>query len=68
MDRFERDSFTAYFDFLLASGGTLAVRDRASGAIIGCSRYYVAPDTPAAISIGFTFLARDRWGGGPTSR
>ena len=62
-NRFERAAFTPYFDFLLAAGGTLAIRDRPSGAIIGCSRYYVAPDTPEAIAIGFTFLARAFWGG-----
>ena len=62
-NRFEREAFTPYFAFLVEAGGTLAILDRASGTIIGCSRYYVAPDEPDAISIGFTFLARAWWGG-----
>ena len=48
---------------LLASGSTLAVRSRPTGEIIGCSRYYVAPGTEGDVSIGFTFLRRDFWGG-----
>jgi RimJ/RimL family protein N-acetyltransferase len=62
-DRWRREVFEPYFAFLLASGGTLAIIDRASGAIIGCSRYYVPPDHPEGIAIGFTFLAPAYWGG-----
>ena len=62
-DRWKPEVFRPYFDKLLASGATLAFRDRASDAIIGCSRYYTAPDMPGTISIGFTFLARPYWGG-----
>jgi RimJ/RimL family protein N-acetyltransferase len=63
-DRYKPDVFRTYFDFLLRSGGTLAVIDRASGRIIGCSRYYPAPDQQDSISIGFTFLNHSYWGGG----
>lgn len=63
-DRYKRDVFEKYFDFLLRSGGTLAVIHQTSGEIIGCSRYYPAPDQPESISIGFTFLNHAYWGGG----
>jgi N-acetyltransferase len=62
--RHERAVFDPYFDSLLASGGTLAVTERGSGRLIGCSRYYEAPDHPGSVSIGYTFLRRDHWGGG----
>ncbi len=62
-DRWKPEAFGPYFDFLLASGTTLAILDRPSGRIIGCSRYYVAPDRPDDISIGFTFLDLAFWGG-----
>ncbi|WP_210270233.1 GNAT family N-acetyltransferase [Aureimonas sp. ME7] len=62
-ERYKRENFEPYFRQLVALGGTLAVEDRAAGRIIGCSRYYVAPDQPDAISIGFTFLDRSHWGG-----
>ncbi len=63
-DRYKRDVFEKYFAFLLNTKSTLAVIDQASGRIIGCSRYYEAPDQPGSISIGFTFLNHAFWGGG----
>ncbi|WP_131113977.1 GNAT family N-acetyltransferase [Lichenihabitans psoromatis] len=62
-DRFKPEVFEPHFDFLLASHSTLAVSDRASGHLIGCSRYYVPPDHPDGIAIGFTFLDIRYWGG-----
>lgn len=62
-DRHQKDVFKGFFDFILASGTTLAILDRLTGAVIGCSRYYVAPDQPDDISIGFTFLNNAYWGG-----
>jgi len=62
-DRHERTVFTPYFDFLLGKGSTLAVQDRATKEIVGCSSYYTAPDRPSTLSIGFTFLNTAYWGG-----
>ncbi|MBP1804742.1 GNAT family N-acetyltransferase [Rubellimicrobium aerolatum] len=62
-DRHLRAAFDPYFDVLLKAGGTLAVIDRASNRIIGASRFYVPPDRPESIAIGFTFLDRAHWGG-----
>jgi N-acetyltransferase len=62
-NRHEPAVFDPYFEILLASGGTLAVFDRANGRVIGCSRYYEAPDQPKSIAIGYTFLGRQYWGG-----
>ena len=62
-DRHDPKVFGAYFDFLVVAGGAYVVRDRACDQIIGCSRYYTAPDMPQTIGIGFTFLHHDYWGG-----
>ncbi|MEL7542260.1 MAG: GNAT family N-acetyltransferase [Pseudomonadota bacterium] len=63
-DRWKPEIFAPYAKFLLENGGTLVVRQRAGDAeIIGCSRYYSAPDAPDDISIGFTFLRTGFWGG-----
>ncbi len=62
-DRHHEGVFRPYFDFLLEAGGTLVIEDIADGRIIGCSRYYTAPDMPGTISIGFTFLNHKYWGG-----
>jgi RimJ/RimL family protein N-acetyltransferase len=62
-DRYRRLVFEPYARTLLESGGTLVVIDRSENRIIGCSRFYVSPDQPESISIGFTFLHHSRWGG-----
>jgi N-acetyltransferase len=62
-ERATPEGFEAFFDAALDSGGALAVVDRASGRIIGTSRYYDWDPDESAIAIGFTFLARDFWGG-----
>lgn len=62
-DRYKREVFDPYFDMLLREGGTLVVVDKAAKKIIGCSRYYVGPDAPEDIGIGFTFLNNQYWGG-----
>lgn len=62
-NRYERAVFEPYFESLLASGSAVAVVDRQSGTIIGCSRYYVAPTKDRELSIGYTFLDRSHWGG-----
>ncbi|MCX7557939.1 GNAT family N-acetyltransferase [Sulfitobacter sp. F26204] len=62
-NRHERRVFTPYFDMLLASRTTLAATLADTGQIIGCSRYYTAPDHEKAVSIGYTFLGRNWWGG-----
>ena len=63
-DRWQEPVFRAYFDDALAQGGALAVIERASGAVIGSSRFqnYDANDG-GSVEIGWTFLARSHWGG-----
>ena len=62
-DRWREPVFRAFFDEGLASGGSLIVLDRASGAIIGHSRYSFDEAQPGEVEIGWTFLARTYWGG-----
>ena len=67
-DRWQRTIFEPYFAFLLETGTTLVALDTSTGGtheakIIGCSRYYPAPDIKESMSIGFTFLDHLYWGG-----
>jgi RimJ/RimL family protein N-acetyltransferase len=63
-DRYKEDVFREeFFRGALASGGAFAVIDRATGRIIGSSRYYGFDEARSEIEIGWTFLARAYWGG-----
>ncbi len=61
--RYQRDEFRAFFDGGLACGGGFVIRDRATGAIIGSSRYFGHDPVAREIEIGWTFLTRAHWGG-----
>ena len=60
-DRYKPEVFSKFMDFLLAAGGAVTIRHGQD--VIGCSRYYDVPDQPNDIGIGFTFIARQYWGG-----
>lgn len=63
-DRWQEPVFRAYFEDALAQGGALVVIDRASGAVIGSSRFQnLDPVDGGSVEIGWTFLARSHWGG-----
>lgn len=63
-DRWQEPVFRAFFDAGLASGGSLAILDAETGAVIGHSRYDFGRAGPGEVEIGWTFLARGHWGGG----
>jgi len=61
--RYQRPVFERFFAEALDSRGALFVTDSATGAAIGSSRYYDWVPAEKSIAIGYTFLARSRWGG-----
>jgi RimJ/RimL family protein N-acetyltransferase len=62
-DRYKREIFQRYFDGAIESKGAFAVIERATGKIIGSSRYHNLNPTEREVEIGFTFLERAFWGG-----
>lgn len=62
-NRYQEATFRAFFEEALASGGALVARDRATGQIIGSSRYHGYDAERSVVEIGWTFLARAFWGG-----
>lgn len=62
-NRWQRPVFDTMFDDALANGGALAVIDKGSDRIIGSSQFRPSAKVPGAIEIGWSFLARDYWGG-----
>ena len=62
--RWQRDVFRSnFFEGALASGSAFVVLDNASGEVIGSSRFYEWSPGTREVAIGFTFLARQYWGG-----
>jgi Acetyltransferases, including N-acetylases of ribosomal proteins len=62
-DRWQERVFNAFFDEGLTQGGALVALDLNDGSVIGSSRFAAARAEPGEVEIGWTFLARNRWGG-----
>ena len=65
-ERWKEPSFRVFFNLGLASGGTLVMEAAVTGTLLGSSRYDRERAQDGEVEIGWTFLARDRWGG-PTN-
>jgi RimJ/RimL family protein N-acetyltransferase len=62
-DRHERPVFERFFADGLKTGAAFAVIERATGRVVGTSRYYDLDEAKSEVAIGFTFLVRELWGG-----
>ena len=62
-ERWRPANFRRFFEEALACGGGLAIIERASGRLIGSSRYDAHDPANDEVEIGWTFLARAFWGG-----
>lgn len=62
-DRYTDEVFRRFFAGALASGGALVAIDRASGQIVGSSRFAEFDAERRELEIGWSFLARTHWGG-----
>lgn len=65
-DRWQEQVFRAFFDDALSRGGALAIVDKASGKVIGSSRFQYNDRLAeeGALEIGWSFLSRACWGQG----
>lgn len=62
-DRYKRDVFRKFFDDAMAGGCALVAVERATGSVVGSSRYHGHDPARSEVEIGWTFLARRLWGG-----
>jgi len=62
-NRYREDVFRQFFADALNSGGALVAIERASGQIVGSSRYHGVDEERSEVEIGWSFLARRCWGG-----
>jgi RimJ/RimL family protein N-acetyltransferase len=61
-DRYKREVFDNFFKGAMDSGGAFRVLDNTNQELIGSSRYYDLDEPQRKVSIGYTFIARSRWG------
>lgn len=62
-DRWTEPVFRRYFEGAIRSGGAFAVIERATGRMVGSSRYDHLDPVASEVEIGWTFLERRLWGG-----
>jgi RimJ/RimL family protein N-acetyltransferase len=62
-DRYQEAVFREFFREAMQSGGALVAVDQVTGQIIGSSRFHGYDPTAREVEIGWTFLARQYWGG-----
>src|SRR5712675_2043041 len=62
-DRYTEAEFRKFFDGAVKSKMGFVFVDRATGRLIGSSRYYGYAPERGEIEIGWTFIARSHWGG-----
>ncbi|MEM7017146.1 MAG: GNAT family N-acetyltransferase [Pseudomonadota bacterium] len=62
-DRYQRPNFEKWFESALEPPGTLIAVERDKPKEIGSSRYYQFDTEAREVAIGYTFIAREYWGG-----
>jgi len=62
-DRYKEEVFRAFIRGALESGGALVAIDAKTQQIIGSTRFHGYDPEKSEIEIGWTFLAREYWGG-----
>jgi RimJ/RimL family protein N-acetyltransferase len=62
-ERATPEGFRRFFEESLASCGALLASDAETGEVIGSSRYFGYDAERREVEIGWSFLARSRWGG-----
>lgn len=62
-DRFTPENFADFFRESLLSKGALCILDTKNNEIIGSSRFKIIDEADEVVEIGWSFLARNYWGG-----
>ena len=62
-DRYKKEVYAEFFIDSIKSKGAFIIIDKLSGNIIGSTRFKKISNVENAVEIGWSFLARDKWGG-----
>jgi len=63
-NRWKKDIFKTFFDGAIQSKGAFKIVDKATGDIIGSTRFYDYDKQQDSLFIGYTFYATNYWGKG----
>ncbi|AKK73878.1 acetyltransferase [Chryseobacterium gallinarum] len=63
-DRYKREVFTNFFQGAIESKGAFKIIEKATGDVLGSSRYYNFDEDDNHIFIGYTFYGTKSWGKG----
>lgn len=63
-DRYQREVFENFFRGAIESKGAFKIVEKATGDILGSSRYYNFDENDSHIFIGYTFYGTKSWGKG----
>ncbi|QIY90312.1 GNAT family N-acetyltransferase [Chryseobacterium gallinarum] len=63
-DRYKREVFTNFFQGAIESKGAFKIIEKATGDVLGSSRYYNFDEDDNHIFIGYTFYGTKYWGKG----
>jgi RimJ/RimL family protein N-acetyltransferase len=63
-DRYQKEVFKNFFTGAMESGGAFKIIEKATGDILGSSRYYDFDEEDNHIFIGYTFYGTKSWGKG----
>ena len=62
-DRYKKEVFQLFFDGAVSGKTAFLIIDKKTDKIIGSTRYYDYSQGNSSIAIGYTFLAKEYWGG-----
>lgn len=62
-DRYKLEEFKIYFDGAISGKSSFKIIDKLTNAIIGSTRFYEYKPENSSVAIGYTFLAKEYWGG-----
>ncbi|MEG2078845.1 GNAT family N-acetyltransferase [Chryseobacterium sp.] len=63
-DRYKREVFKNFFQGAIESEGAFKIVEKATGNILGSTRYYDFDESKNSIFIGYTFYGTSSWGKG----
>lgn len=63
-DRYKREVFQNFFVGAMESKGAFKILEKATGNVIGSSRYYDYNEEDNSIFVGYTFYGTESWGKG----